>query len=127
MSFRRSFIRFVHKCDVYNKTTTTNDTGQKRPLWVPVATNVDCAMTPSGASPEIRSQPTQEEADFLTVQFPHDAPIDYTVRVYNLRTKTGELIYAGPFMVNKVDKPVSFTGKVQFIDAILKLVTEGAE
>lgn len=124
MSVKRTFFRFVHKCDVYDKSSTVNDTGQRKPQWTARTVGQECFYTPSGSSALIRTSPTMEEGDYLTVQFPHDAVISYGSHVSNIRDHTGEVIKAGPYEVKQIDDHVSFTGRKEFMSVILKSVIE---
>lgn len=121
----RSFMRMIHKVDLYTKGSTTNDTGQKRGSWSLYSQDVKCFFTPSGSSTNIKLNPTMEEADWYTMYFEHDAPVDYGTRLENLTTFDGEVIYAGPLQVMQIDKHVApMSGKVQYLQLRVKTVIE---
>jgi hypothetical protein len=115
-----------HRVDIYEKDTVENDTGQLMADWILSISEQRCFFTPAGAAASIRISPTMEEADYLTMIFPHDCPISYGTRLYNLKSGTGdEVYYEGPLQVVQIDKHVSpVTQKVQFLQVKVKTVIE---
>ena len=125
MSPKRTSLRFTHTIDIYSKTTTENDVGQFFASWTVNQTGQICYFTPSGSAASIRVTPTIEEADYYTIILPHDADIDYGSRIYNVRARgSQELLYDGPFQIWQIDKHVSYSGKVQFLQVKVKTVIE---
>lgn len=121
---KRSSFRFPHKVDIQSKTTTENDMGQQFASWATTYEDVKCSWTPAGSSTSIRNTPTAEEADFFTILFAHDADISYQSRLVDVRDKSGDTIYAGPLQVVQIDKHLSFSGTVQYIQVKAKSVIE---
>lgn len=121
----RSFIVKAHKVDIFQKSQTTNYTGQKKPVWT-LLKEVPCGYTPAGSAATIRTYPTMEEGDIMTLYFDYDAPITYQSRLQNLRTKVrGEMIHVGPLEIKQINKHVSqLTGRVLYLEVRAKTVIE---
>ena len=119
-------MRFLHKVDIYTKTTSENDTGQLIADWTVDVIDVPCSFTPSGAATSIRITPSMEEADVYTVLFPHDIDISYGSRLYNIKDRlTGEIVFEGPFQITQINKHISaISGSVQFLHIKAKTVIE---
>ena len=64
---RRNFIRFAHKLDMYQRSTTVNDMGQEKASWVIYAQDVPCLYVRNGSSTGIRITPTTDETDFYLI------------------------------------------------------------
>ena len=121
----RSFINFSHRVDLYQKGYTVNDTGQRKPSWTLIGSQIKCFFTPSGANTRIRLNPTMEESDTYTMFFPHDIELTYGSRLENIKTWDGELIYSGPLQIDQIDKQVSqLSGKIQYLQVKVKTVIE---
>jgi len=125
MSPSRNFIRFVHRVDIYDKVTVTNDMGQKSASWVLSDQSVPCLYVRAGSSTGIRIAPTTDEADYYLVYFDHNVNIDYNSRLRDIRTKIGgEVLSSDWIQVVQIDKEISFTGKVQYLQLKVKSVIE---
>lgn len=125
MSPSRNFIRFAHKADIYDKVTIDNDMGQKKAIWNPSFENVPCLNVKTGPSTSIRFSPTIDEADYYTIYFNHNVQIDYGSRITNIKTRNGdELISDKWFQVIEIDKEISFSGKIQYLEIKIKSVIE---
>lgn len=121
---KRSNIVMANQCDIQTKITRVNDTGQRVAIWSTDTSNQRCGLAPAGSAASIRVAPTTEEADYITLFFPHTAKVDYQSRIVNIRSKGGELIYDGPFEIRQIDKPLSMSGKVTYLNVIAKSVVE---
>lgn len=125
MSPSRNFIRFVHRVDIYDKVTNVNDMGQKSASWVISDQSVPCLYVRAGSSTGIRIAPTTDEADYYLIYLNHDVNIDYNTRLRNITTKIGgEVINEGWIQIVQIDKEISFTGKVQYLQVKVKSVIE---
>lgn len=125
MSPSRNFIRFVHRVDIYDKVTVTNDMGQKSASWVLSDQSVPCLYVRAGSSTGIRIAPTTDEADYYLVYFDHNVNIDYNSRLRDIRTKIGGEVLSNDWIqVVQIDKEISFTGKVQYLQLKVKSVIE---
>ena len=121
---KRSHKRFLHRVDIYSKTSEENDTGQLKATWTIYQQRVPVSYTPSFSSTSIRNTPTTEESDWYTLIFPHDAAISYGHRLKNLVTMDGEFIEKEYMQVMEIKKHISYTGKIQFIEVRTKSVIE---
>ncbi len=125
MSPRRNFIRFVHRVDIYDKITITNDMGQKNASWVLSDQSVPCHYVRAGSSTGIRIAPTTDEADYYLVYFDHDVNVNYNSRLKDIKTKIGgEVLSSDWIQVVQIDKEISFGGKVQYLQLKVKSVIE---
>lgn len=113
-----------HRVTILKRSTANNDMGQRKATWAVDVENVPCFSTPSGASASIRTQPTVEQSDYLTIYLPHDTDIQYTSRLRNIQTVSGDVIYSNDYQVIQIDKQISFTGKVQYLQITAKSVVE---
>ena len=41
-----TYVRMIHKADLYSKSTTTTAAGQKKPVWSKVYDTIKCAYIP---------------------------------------------------------------------------------
>lgn len=127
---RRTFFRSPHTCDIQNKITYTNSTGQRMADWATSQEDVPCSLVPAGTRSSLRVTPTTEERDWITMTFPHDCVLSYNSRVINIRhkfQKTGKVEYLYPgttFEVAQIDRPVGYTGRVLYLNVHLKSVIE---
>jgi hypothetical protein len=121
----RNFIRFLHRIDLYDKVATPNDMGQMKPSWNLYAQSVPCLFVRTGSSTGIRITPTIEETDHYYVYFEHDAPVTYGSRIKNVTTRANdEIVNDGCFQVIGIDREISFTGKIQYLQVKVKSVIE---
>lgn len=125
MSSKRNFVRFVHKVDVYTKVSTTNDMGQLHATWTLTQQDVRCFYVRARASTDIRIEPSTVETDYYLLYLDHDIDIDYNARFKNIRTYIGdELINDDWIQIVQIDKEVSFSGKIQYLQVKVKNVIE---
>lgn len=121
----RNFVRLLHKADIYKKTSIKNDMGQMKASWNISAQDVPCLYTPAGSSTGIRISPTSDEADYFFIYFNHNVDIDYSYRIKNISTKIGsEMIDSGWYQIVQINREISFSGKVQYLELKVKSVIE---
>ena len=121
----RTFYRLIHKCDILSKSVITNPSGQKKPTWTNTLSGQRCFVAQSGTAASIRSAPTIEGGDWISMILPYDIDIEYGSRVENIvHYLTGEVIYTGVFQVMEISNQTSFTGRVQHRVVTLKSVIE---
>lgn len=120
---RRSFIRFTHKADILSKTFSTNDTGQRFPVWSMTHENAECFATAAGMRATIRITPTTEQADWITLFLPYDTAIAYGSRIKDISYKS-EIIHAGTYEVQQIDPAPSFSGRPMYNVLTIKSVIE---
>jgi hypothetical protein len=125
MSTSRNFIRFVHKVDLYTKVSSTNDMGQLHASWNLFEQDIECFYVRARASTDIRIEPSTVETDYYLIYFNHDAPIDYNTRFKNIRTYVGNEVISNDWIqIIQIDKEISFTGRVQYLQVKVKNVIE---
>lgn len=125
MSPSRNFIRFVHRVDIYNRVTTTNDMGQSSASWTLMDQDVPCLYVRSGSATGIRIAPTTDEADYYLLYLEHDVEIDYNTRFRNIRTRVaGEPITDEWIQIVQINKEIAFSGRVQYLQLKVKSVIE---
>lgn len=113
---------FRHKIDIYNKTVEENESGQLFPTWALGIASQKCFFTPHAI--DNRTSPTYEEAEHFSIFFPADAAVTYATRLYNLKDRYGNLIDAGPFLVEGIQPHQGFTGKIHHLLVKVKKVVE---
>ena len=119
----KNFIRFLHKADIYTKTSLRNEMGQMKATWNISYQNVPCLYTPAGSSTGIRISPTSDEADYFSIYFNPDVDITYGSRIRNISTKNrGEIIDPNWYQIIQINREISFSGKVQYIQLKVKSV-----
>lgn len=120
---RSSYMRYTHTAELLNKTTATNDTGQRMPVWSVVTSSLRCFASPSSMKASLRVTPTIEQGDFLTFYAGPEESINYSSRIRNIK-KNNKIIFAGPYEVQDIKNMIGFTGGVQYKEITLKLVVE---
>ena len=125
MLSKRNFIRFVHKVDLYTKVSTTNDMGQLHASWNLTERDLRCFYVRARASTDIRIEPSTVETDYYLLYLDHDAPIDYNTRFRNITTYIGDEVITNDWIqVVQIDREISFTGRVQYLQVKVKNVIE---
>jgi hypothetical protein len=125
MSPSRNFIRFVHKVDIYEKITVTNDMGQHSAIWNLVDQDVEGAYIRSSSSTGIRITPTTDESDYYFLYLNHDIDVNYGTRFKNVRTRVGDEKLSDEWIqVVQIDREIAFSGKVQYLELKVKSVIE---
>jgi hypothetical protein len=120
---KSSFIRFVHNADIVHKTYVTNDTGQRLPTWSTKYNNTPCFATPAGFRASIRTSPTVEQSDWITMFLPINIEISYDSRVRDIKYKNITM-YSGLYEIHQIDPAPGFTGKPIYYAVTLKSVIE---
>lgn len=119
-----TFLRFVHRCDVYSRSITVNSAGQKYPSFTLQKASVPCEF--QNGSSERRIAPYVDNVDQFQLIVPKDfvSFFVYPSRVKNIRDRYGNVIYPGEFELINIDKKTGFNGKVNHIIASIQLVVE---
>ena len=73
MYSKRTFLRMLHRVDIYKKVINIDETGQHVAFWQEIVKQQECYVVPTGATSIIRIQPTTEGIDFFTISFPISA------------------------------------------------------
>lgn len=121
----RNFVRFLHRVDMYKRTTIPNDMGQERGFWSIYEQDVPCLYLKSPSSTDIRISPTTDETDYYYLYLDHNIEVDYKTRFKNIKNRLGnEEITSDWIEVIQINKEISFTGKIQYLLLKVKSVIE---
>lgn len=116
------FTVFRHKVDVWNKTTTENAAGQKKPTWAVGISGEKCHYIPVTAI--TRTTPTYEETENVYIFMTPNSSVTYGSRLYNLVDRYGTVIEAGPIEIDGIFKEPGFGGKIHHLVIKAKRVIE---
>lgn len=116
------FTVFRHRTDVYAKVTTTTEAGQRRAEWIPRDLGVKCHYIPRVSI--IRTAPTFEETEVITMFFPADSNLDYGCRLYNTVDRYGNDVEPYPMEIDSILRQPGFSGKIHHIVVKAKRVRE---
>lgn len=108
-----TFMRYIHKADVYIKTVVVSASGQEKPTWTLTDQSVPCIYFP--VSTDIRLTPTIGERDKYKMMFPAEIVIDYGTRIYNIVDRWGNVIDPGPLEIVSFLKQEGFSGKIHHL------------
>lgn len=110
----RTFLKFYHTVDIYQKFTEVNAAGQKTISFTKSATIP--AIFQSGVS-ERRIEPYIENIDeyqfyisYQDVQY-----ITYSNRIQNVRDREGNVIETGPLEIVSIRKQMGFGGRLHHL------------
>ena len=119
----KTFLRFYHKIDIYAKTTTVNDAGQKTVTFSKSATIP--AVFQANAS-ERRVVPYLENIDEYQfyVSYQDAEYISYDNRIFNVIDRHGNVLEAGPLEIVNIEKKTGFGGRLHHIFINARRVAE---
>lgn len=125
MAFK-TFLKFHHKIDVYQKTTSVNDAGQKTVTYS-LATAGAPAIFQSNSS-ERRVAPYVDNIDEFQFYIPHEysAYIDYNNRIKNVKDRYGNVLVSYPLEITNIEKKMGFNGKLHHLFVSARKVVENA-
>jgi hypothetical protein len=121
----KTYLRFVHTVDVYQKISSTNDAGQKTVTFTKLATIP--ASYQSGVS-ERRIEPyieNIEEYKFY-VSYQDTNVISYSNRISNVKDRYGNVIETGPLEIISIRKQMGFGGRLHHLIVGARRVVENA-
>ena len=121
----KTFLRFYHKIDIYDKTITVNNAGQKTIAFSKAATIP--AVFQSNSS-ERRIAPYIENIDDYQfyVSYQDSAYISYDNRILNVQDRYGNVLEAGPLEITNIEKKMGFGGRLHHIFVTARKVAEDA-
>jgi len=120
----RTYLRMIHRVDLYKRVWTKDDYGQKIGSWALTDKEVPCYATP-GQSSIIRMSPTIDPIDYFDFIFPYNTNIDYNTRLKMLISGIRkEVFYDKTLEVVRMERFPSYTGKVTHIGVNAKTVIE---
>lgn len=117
-----TYLRYIHKVDIYQKITTEQPSGQRTSIFTPLSVATKCIYFPvfSGT----RMSPSIEQYDTFKLTLPAEAEVDYGSRFYNITDRVGNPVDAGPFEVDSLLRQEGFSGKIHHLSLIIKRVIE---
>ena len=121
----KTYLRFVHTVDVYQKISSTNAAGQKTVTFTKLA-NIPASYQ-SGVS-ERRIEPyieNIEEYKFY-VSYQDSAVISYSNRISNVKDRYGNVIDTGPLEIISIRKQMGFGGRLHHLIVGARRVVENA-
>jgi hypothetical protein len=127
MSYK-SYLRFIHTAEVYNKITTISPAGQKTFSFellstIPMYLQSPSAQTTGG---DKRLVPYQEFIAIHEMIVPamYQSSIDYQYRVQNIKDRYGNTMEVGPFEIVSIQPKFGWNGKKHHITAVIRKVVE---
>jgi hypothetical protein len=121
----KTYLRFVHTVDVYQKISDTNAAGQKTITFTKTATIP--ASYQSGVS-ERRIEPyieNIEEYKFY-ISYQDSGFISYNNRILNVKDRYGNVIETGPLEIISIRKQMGFGGRLHHLIVGARRVVENA-
>lgn len=121
----KTFLRFVHKIDVYQKTTSNNAAGQKTISFSKTATIP--AIFQAQRS-ERRIEPYIDNIDQYEFYISHqDAQyINYNNRIQNVVDRFGNVLETGPLEIISIRKYMGYKGRLRHFLITTRRVVENA-
>lgn len=122
----KTFFRYHQNLDVYSKTSTQNNSGQKFNTWSSFKENIPCVFQP--LSSERRVMPYVANVDEYEVLVPHSyaSYFVYGYRVYDIKDRYKNTIVSGPFEIVEINRRTGWNGKLSHILVRLRLVVESS-
>jgi len=124
-----SYLRFTHKCDVYQKTITTSAAGQKVAAFTMLATIPGQFQAPleANSTSERRVAPYQENLPKyeLIVPAKYAEYITYSNRIKNIVDRYSNVIESSNFEIIGIQPNFSFSGRKHSVKVSLRRVVEG--
>jgi hypothetical protein len=120
----RTYMRYHQNADVYSRSVTTNNAGQRIASWALSKSNVPCAFQPVSA--ERRVSPYVDNVEEYEILVPHSYAnyFDYGYRVQDIEDRYGNSLRPGPFEVVEISRRTGFNGKLSHILVRLRQVVE---
>lgn len=120
----QTYLRFRHKADIYSRTVTENNSGQKIASWSLGASDIPCSWQPVAS--ERRVTPYLENVEEYEIVVPHsyESYFGYGYRVQNIKDRYGNVLAAGPFEVVEILRRAGYNGKLSHILVRIRLAVE---
>jgi hypothetical protein len=121
----KTFLRFVHKIDVYQKTTSNNAAGQKTITFSKAATIPAIFQAQKS---ERRIEPYIDNIDQYEfyVSYQDAQYITYSNRIQNVIDRAGNVLEAGPLEIISIKKYMGYKGKLHHFLITTRRVVENA-
>lgn len=121
----KTFLKFSHTMDVYQRTTSTNAAGQQTVSFSKAAT---ISAQFQSVTSERRIEPyivNIDEYEFY-VSYQDNAYITYNNRIENVKDRYGNIIEAGPLEITNIQKYVGLGGRLHHLLVSTRRVVENA-
>lgn len=121
----KTYLRFTHNIDIYQKTTTTNAAGQQ------IVTYTKSATIPAqfqSITSDRRIEPyvaNIDEYEFY-ISYSDSSYISYNNRIQNVVDRYGSVIETGPLEIVNIQKYVGFGGRLHHLLVGTRRVIENA-
>jgi len=111
----KTYMRYHQNADVYSRSVTTNNAGQKIASWALSKADVPCAFQP--VSSERRNTPYIDNVEEYELLVPHSyaSYFEYGYRVEDIKDRYGNTLRPGPFEVVEISRRTGFNGKLSHI------------
>lgn len=121
----KTFLRFVHKIDVYQKTTSNNAAGQKTITFSKAATIPAIFQAQKS---ERRIEPYIDNIDQYEfyISYQDAQYITYSNRIQNVVDRAGNVLEAGPLEIISIKKYMGYKGKLHHFLITTRRVVENA-
>lgn len=119
----RNYLTFQHSLDIYQRTISTNDAGQKTVSYSKAATIKGTFQ--SNAS-ERRIDPYIENIDTYQfyISYIYNEYILYSNRIQNVRDRYGNVLVDFPLEITNIEKKMGFGGRLHHMLVTTKKVVE---
>ena len=121
----KTFLKFSHTMDVYQRTTSTNAAGQQTVTFSKAAT---ISAQFQSVTSERRIEPyivNIDEYEFY-VSYQDTTYITYSNRIENVKDRYGNIIEAGPLEITNIQKYVGLGGRLHHLLVGTRRVVENA-
>ena len=121
----KTYLRFVHKIDVYQKTTSNNAAGQKTITFSKAATIPAIFQAQKS---ERRIEPYIDNIDQYEfyISYQDSQFITYNNRIQNVVDRAGNVLETGPVEIISIKKYMGYKGKLHLFLITTRRVVENA-
>ena len=124
MSYR-TFLRFVHKADIYTRTVTVNDAGQKMATFA-YTQNIPLYFQSNATERKLTPYVADVDEYQFYIPWQYNSVISYKNRIFNVKDRYGNILESGPLEITEIEKKTTFSGKLHHILITARRVVENA-
>jgi head-tail adaptor len=121
----KTYLRFVHTIDIYQRTTTTNQAGQKTISFSKAAT-IPAQFQSINSKRRIEPYIANIDEYEFYVSYQDLQYISYNNRIQNVMDRYGNVIETGPLEITNIQKYTGFGGRLHHLLVGTRRVVEGA-